>query len=264
MVFHFSVTAFGVVREVIHTIGVAVEVGHLVFNAHGRARSDIGLGEDLLFVAKHHHLINVRHHGAVKRGRRVDPADDSSLRIGIFSHHLQRIRSRHQGIVDVVGNEVEDSGLVLVEAARISVQGIDGKVVVVEAAPAPVEVELTVALTIAAAYESMASVGVAARVIERETLLKAFDEHLFPIVLGEEVALLTVGLFRVTEIIGDGTRDILRISARATGAILHVNSHATVVHQQGDCLIVAVVDIARHVVPLIIGALKIDRLRGIA
>ena len=67
----------------------------------------------------------------------------------------------------------------------------------------------------------------------------------------------------ITEVIGDGIRHILRMGSRTIGGILHVDRHTAVVHQEGNCLIVAVVDIVGHVVPIIVGALEVDRLRGI-
>ena len=75
--------------------------------------------------------------------------------MGVFAFNSKIGGGRNQSIIDIVGNHVNDGALVVVEITGIGIQGVDGKIVVVEAAPAPVEIELAVTLAIAATHKGM-------------------------------------------------------------------------------------------------------------
>ena len=75
--------------------------------------------------------------------------------MGILRGHIKVGDSRNKPIVDIIGNHVNDGTLVVIEMARVGVQRIDSEIAVVDSGPTPVEIELAVALTIAAANKSV-------------------------------------------------------------------------------------------------------------
>ena len=161
--------------------------------------------------------------------------------MGVLSRHREVVNGGKQRIIDIAGDEIEDGSLALVEVTAIGVEGVDGIVVVHCSTPAPVEVELVVALAIAAAYKSVSAIGIAARIIQREVILQVADEHLFPFGFAVEVAFETGGVLGIAEIIMNGSGHILRVGTGSRSAIHHVDRHTAMVHQSGHSLIVGVV-----------------------
>ena len=206
----FRETTFDTIGNEVKAIFVAVKISDIVLKPHHLARNNIFLCEDLNTITKQHNLINVLNGIAAQRNGRIGPTDDTRLRMSVFGLNSQVFNSGNQGIIDVVRNIIKDGSLTLVEATvPARVKSIDGVVVVKRAAPTPVEIELTVALTITATCKGMTTVGIAARIIQREAFFQTGNQHLFPIVFGIEVTVFTSGLVCVTEIVGDGRGNIL-------------------------------------------------------
>ena len=190
--------------------------------------------------------------------------------MGILSRDFKVGNSRNKTVIHIIGNEVENGSLALVETAvPSSVQSIDSIVIIQRTAPTPVEIELTVTLTIAAAGKGMATTVITSGIIHRETFFKTGNQHFFPFIFGIKIAVFTGSLVSITEIIGNRRRNILRIGTRRTATIHHINRHAAMVHQGSNSLVIGIVAGVRHVGPIIGRGTEIDSLhritlRGIA
>ena len=180
MIGHIGKAALDAVREVVNTILVAVVVGDMVLKGHLLARNDITLRKDLDAIAKQHDLFDVIDWSAVQGNGRIRPSDDTRLGVGVLGRNGEVFDFGDQSVIDIGRDEIKDGSLAIVEVAAIGVEGVNGKIVVVEATPTPVEVEFVVALTIATANESMTARRVTTRIIERETIFQVTKKHGFP------------------------------------------------------------------------------------
>ena len=195
--------------------------------------------ENLNAITEQHHLIDVFKFLFTQVFRRIGPTDNTRLGMGIRACHRQVLGSGNQGVIDIIGDKIRDNTLVIVEGPIKRVQSIDGIPSIttpVAASPTIIEVELAVAVTNATANESMASIALGTRIIERKTFFKTRDEQFFPIILGERITGIKCGMVSITEIIGDSSRNMLGECSRTIIGILHIHRHAAMVHQSGNCL----------------------------
>ena len=264
LIVDLSDTSFGVIGHEIDAIRVAIVIGHIVFKMHDFARSHVAFGEDLLTITEQHHLVDVLQSVTTQRGGGIGPADHARLGMGILSLDFKVGDSGDKSVIDIIGDVVEDGSLTIVEAAvPTRVQCIDGVVVVERTAPAPVEIELAVNLTIATAGKGVTTRFITTGIIQREAFFQTGNQHFFPIVLGVEVAVHARGMVGVAEIVGNRRRNILGISTRRTATIHHIDRHAAMVHQGSDGLVVGVVAGVRHVGPIVSRGTEIHRLHRI-
>ena len=141
--------------------------------------------------------------------------------MGILTCNRQVFGSGNQGVIDIIGDEIRNRTLVIVEGAHPTcVQSIDGIPTVKGGivgnirAPTKIEVELAIAVTNTAANESMSGLTLGTRIIERETLFETGNKHFFPVIFGERITIVQSGMFSITEIIGNSSRNILGICSR--------------------------------------------------
>ena len=144
----------------------------------------------------------------------------------------------HRRVVLVVGARA-----VAAHAAHAGVERPRGEVAVVQATPAPVEVEEPV-VVVAVADEGVAAAGSAARVQQRVASVKFAHQDGVP--FGGRVVEAPHGAKprTVFEVLHqrclrrllDGAGTVVGAGAAAVGSVAHLHCHADVVHQQRHCV----------------------------
>ena len=109
------------------------------------------------------------------------------------------------------------------------IEAIDVVIAVIEACPAPVEME-HIEIVIAIKHVCMTAIGTRGSIIHGHSCIKVFNQVFFPL---ERVILITVlQVGAISEIVTQGWTYILRIGTTSIGTIAHFDTHACMVFQQ--------------------------------